>query len=126
MFEQDYIMRLIRELIRTLVKLLFNIDMEQSAEEFMYTVQERAALDALLELVDSGKINEAENMVYEMTETGDQEAFKVALLFYSHLNDQPDAFLEEHDFSREEVKSGLKALVSRYGLSSMAEMFLEE
>lgn len=126
MFEQDYIMRLIRELIRALIKLIFNIDTETPSEELMKQVEDRAALDALMKLLDAGKINEAENMVYELTEERDQEALKAALLFYARLNEQSDEFLENHDFSRQEVKDGLKALVSRYGLGSMAEMFLEE
>lgn len=126
MFEQDYIMRLIRELIRALIKLIFNVDTETPSEELMKQVEDRAALDALMKLLDAGKINEAENMVYELTEERDQEALKAALLFYARLNEQSDEFLESHDFSRQEVKDGLKVLVSRYGLGSMAEMFLEE
>lgn len=126
MFEQDYIMRLIKEFIRALIKLLFNIDTERPTEELMNQAADQAALDTLLELIDAGKINEAENMVYELTEDGEQEALKVALLFYARLNEQSDEFLETHDFSRQEVKDGLKTLVSRYGLGSMAEMFLEE
>lgn len=126
MFEQDYIMRLIRELIRALIKLIFNVDTETPSEELTKQVEDRAALDALMKLLDAGKINEAENMVYELTEERDQEALKAALLFYARLNEQSDEFLESHDFSRQEVKDGLKALVSRYGLGSMAEMFLEE
>ena len=48
----------------------------------------------------------------------------MALLFYSYLNEKDDGFLQEHNFSREEIKSGLEQLISRYGLSGMAEVFL--
>ena len=30
----------------------------------------------------------------------------MALIFYSHLNEKSNDFLEAHDFSREEIKAG--------------------
>lgn len=53
-------------------------------------------------------------------------ALETALLFYSYLNDKTDEFLEEHNFSRDEIISGLKDVVGRYGLNGMADVFLEE
>jgi hypothetical protein len=49
----------------------------------------------------------------------------VALLFYSYLNDKSDEFLENNNFSRDEVKDGLETIVSKYGLNSIASMFLQ-
>jgi hypothetical protein len=76
-------------------------------------------------MVDDGKVNEAENEIYEMTENLDQNYLEVALLFYSYLNDKSDEFLEDNNFSRDEVKEGLETIVSRYGLNSIASMFLQ-
>ena len=53
-------------------------------------------------------------------------ALETALLFYSYLNDKTDEFLEENHFGRNEIISGLKDVVSRYGLNGMADVFLEE
>lgn len=127
MFEQDYIMRLIKEMVRAILKALFHIDTESPVDEVLKDAQKKETLGVLLDLVDAGRIDEAENRIYEMTFDGDDlENLKTALLFYAYLNEKTDAFLEEHDFSREEVKTGLEDVVSRYGLDSMAEMFLEE
>lgn len=125
MYEQDYIIRLIREMIRAVLKLIFRIDTESPTEEMREDSEVKAALDGLLDMVDEGKINEAENVVYEITEDGGYENLETALLFYSYLNEKPDEFLEENNFSRDEVKEGLLEIISRYGLGSMADTFLE-
>lgn len=126
MFEQDYIMRLIKEMVRTLLKLLFHIDMDSQTEELLKEREEKETLNALLELIDAGEINEAENRLYDLISEGDMWALETALLFYSYLNDKTDEFLEENDFSRDEIISGLKNVVARYGLNGMADVFLEE
>ena len=76
-------------------------------------------------MIDEGRINEAENSLYDSIETLDKSGLEIALLFYSYLNDKSDEFLEEHDFNREEVKQGLEDITSRYGISGFAEMFLK-
>jgi hypothetical protein len=124
-FEQDYIMRLIKEMVRAMLKLLFNIDTDSPTSELLEDSEEKTTLDTLLHMVDDGKVNEAENEIYEMTENLDQNYLEVVLLFYSYLNDKSDEFLEGNNFSRDEVKEGLETIVSRYGLNSIASMFLQ-
>ena len=125
MYEQDYIIRLIREMIRAVLKLIFRIDAESLTEEMLEDSEVKAALDGLLDMVEEGRINEAENVVYEITEDGRYKNLETALLFYSYLNEKPDEFLEENNFSRDEVKEGLLEIISRYGLGSMADTFLK-
>lgn len=124
MFEQDYIMRLINEMVRAILKLLFNIDTDSPTDELLKESEEKETLDNLYDLVDAGKINEAENMIYDLTETGEMAKLEIALLFYAYLNDKDDDFLEINDFSREEVKNGLTDIASRYGLNGIVEAFL--
>ena len=127
MFEQDYIMRLIKEMVRALLKLLFNINTESPTAELLNDESEaKETLDKLLDLVDNGSINQAENELYELLSQQSMVNLEIALLFYSYLNDKEDKFLEEHNFSREEIKMGLKYATSQYGLSNIAEMFLTE
>lgn len=126
MVERDYIMRLIREMVRAILKLFFNIDSESPTEELLAGEEEKQLLDILLAMVDVGDINHAENQLYEIVSGGDMEKLKMALLFYSYLNDKNDDFLTEHDFSRGEIKSGIKDMVSMYGLDSMADVFLSD
>ena len=126
MVEQDYIMRLIKELIRALLKVIFHTDLDMPSVEMLKDAQRRCALEELLNLMDNGEINEAENRLSELLEDGGREGLALALLFYSHLNEKSNDFLEAHDFSREEIKAGLEDALQSQGLSEMAEAFLSE
>lgn len=125
MFEQDYVMRLIKEMVRAILKLLFNIDTDSPSKELLEDSKQQQTLDKLYDMVDAGFINEAENTIYEITEDCQKSDLEIALLLYSYLNDKSDEFLEEHNFSREEIKSGLKDITSRYGVDGFAAMFLQ-
>ncbi len=125
MYEQDYVMRLIKEMIRAILKLLFNIDTDSPSAELLKDSEEEQTLEELLDMVDDGFINEAENKIYEITEEGKTTDLEIALLFYSYLNDKSDKFLEENHYSRDEIKAGLKNITARYGVAGFAEMFLQ-
>lgn len=124
MFEQDYIMRLIKEMIRAILKVLFNIDTDNPLEDVIKDEESKNTLEELLDMVDNGDINGAENQVYDMTSDHNMANLLVALLFYSYLNDKDDEFLQKHDFCRDEIKSGVTELASRYGLMDIVEIFL--
>lgn len=124
MYEQDYIMRLIKEMVRAILKLLFNIDTESPSAELLEDAEEKQILESLLDMIDEGRINEAENSLYDSIENLEKSGLEMALLFYSYLNDKSDEFLEEHDYNRDEVKQGLEDITSRYGVSGFTEMLL--
>lgn len=59
MFEQDYIIRVIKEMVRTLLELIFRISSEEPTSDILETVEEKEAFDSLLNMADVGNINEA-------------------------------------------------------------------
>ena len=126
MFEQDYVMRLIKEMVRAILKLLFNIDTESPTVELLENKEEQETLENLLDMVDVGEINEAENRLYDLTSNTDVNSLEIALLFYSYLNDKTDDFLEVNNFSRDEIKLGLENVADSFGLSSIAKMSLTD
>lgn len=126
MFEQDYVMRLIKEMVRAILKLLFNIDTESPTVELLENKEEKETLENLLDMVDAGEINEAENRLYDLISVTDINSLEVALLFYSYLNDKTDDFLEANNFSRDEIKLGMENVTENFGLSSIAKMFLTD
>ena len=101
MFEQDYVMRLIKEMVRAILKLLFNIDTESPTIELLENKEEKETLENLIDMVDAGEINEAENRLYDLISATDMNSMEVAILFYSYLNDKTDDFIEANDFSRD-------------------------
>lgn len=126
MFEQDYVMRVIKEMVRAILKLLFKIDSESPTIEQVEDEKEKETLENLLDMIDAGQINEAENRLYDLISSTNAGSLKIALPFYSYLNDKTDEFLEENDFYREEIRLGVKNVVDVFGLSSIAKVFLTD
>lgn len=122
MFEQDYIMRIIKSMIAALLKLLFDIDTDSPTAELIEDYDARNNLITLTDMIDDGNINHAENELYRLL-SEDTLDLKAGILFYSHLNDKDDDFLEQHDFSRDEVELGIRALASKYEVSDILSMF---
>lgn len=125
MFEQDYVMRLIKEMVRAILKLLFNIETESPTAELLENKEEKELLENLLDMVDDGNIIEAENRLYGLI-NNNIRSLEIALLFYSYLNDKSDAFLDENGFSREEINLGIKQVMDKFDLGSMARIFLSD
>ena len=126
MFEDDYLLRLIKEMVRTVLKLVFNLELKDDDPVSVVFESENAEkmLYLLTDLADLGFIDDAENQLYDFTQNSkDMEALKVALLFYSHLNQMDNEFLEDHDYSRDEVVSGVKDVLERHHLDSMSALF---
>lgn len=126
MFEQDYVMRLIKEMVRAILKLMFNIDVKSPTAELLENKEEKETLEELLSMVDAGEINEAENRLHNLIGESYTNSLKIALLFYSYLNDKTDDFLETNNFSRDEIKLGLENTTDSFGLSSIVKMFLTD
>lgn len=124
MFEQDYIMRLIYEMIRTVLKLLFHIDIEKKEEIIFHEMETDEEYKDLIDLINEGKINEAENKLLGMLNPNNLEHYKLALMFYFYLNEKDIDFLEEHNYSKKEITEGLKAISRIYGHGSMADTLL--
>ena len=114
--EKDYIMRIIKEMVRVLFSLLFG--RRYSAVEVenvnKYEVEGKS-LDELLDMADAGQINEAENILLDGIDYGNKENVAMAALFYRHLSEMDDSFLMDNNYSKEEVLEGMKSLVREAG-----------
>ncbi len=131
MVEKDYIMRIIHEMVRAILKLIFHVD-EEKQELVFLEGKDQDFYQQLCLMADQGNINGAENMLYEYLESeswteeeGKPEHLKLSLAFYDYLNEKTSDFLEDHDFSREEVAEGIKSVMKRYGYGGLAETLLE-
>ena len=126
MLQDDYILRQIREMVRAVMKMLFQVNASELTPEVIEDTDARQILTNLNNLVDNGRIDDAENQLYEMTCEGDHQNLEIGLLFYYHLNSKDDEFLEANNFSREEIMTGIQDLADRYNLSGIAEAFRTE
>ncbi|MDE6797935.1 MAG: hypothetical protein K2J36_08005 [Ruminococcus sp.] len=123
MFEQDYIMRQIQQILKILVKVLFNIDDKSPSLNLIQNVEVKKTVGDLLRKIDNGNINQAENEISVMTDNTTTDNLLAGIIFYSYLNEKDDDYLESYDFSREEVEDGLKNLLSKYGLDDIINIF---
>ena len=116
-YENDFIMRQVRDITRILAKILFR---KNTATYEYQTEDHTTASDSLyarlIAMVDEGKINEAENRLFEELECDEEGIFEAALGFYDYLNSLPEEFLEEHNYTRDEVTEGAQSLADRKGL----------
>ena len=118
MFEQDYVMRMIKDLVKFFAKVLLNketITYELSDNEKY--AQSDDLHKELLSLVMIGKINEAENLLFERLDSKDMKYMELALDFYQRFNNLDDEFLEKNNFSREEIEEGLRGIAKQFGIS---------
>lgn len=123
--EKDYYMRIVHELVRMLIRLVFNKDIDRDDEEAV-PLEVMEKYKKLISMIDDGQINEAENLLLDGLEPDSRAYFELALMFYEKLNGKTDEFLEEHDYSREEVTDGIKYVVDFYGYGSLMDAFVDE
>lgn len=70
------------------------------------------------QMIDAGKVNEAENELMEKLvhdkETGtlDAVSLSMALEVYEYMNEKEEDFLENNHYSREEILEGVKRVLS--------------
>ena len=121
-FEQDYIMRMIKQMIRALAVVIFGKKFQEDEIEEAWTTE---GGKELMKMADAGRINEAENILLESLDTSRKSDMRAALIFYDHINDFSDDFLEEHNYSREEIKDGIKSVVEDFGMMDAVGAMLE-
>lgn len=120
--EKDYILRMIKDLTKSIAHIVLG------KSEIEYELPEKSNYSKidflyvkLLELVNNGHINEAEDMLFYEINTSDITQFEMAISFYLYLNDFGDDYLESKDYSRDEISEGIKSICKEFGVSSMIE-----
>lgn len=115
--KDDYVMRMIRDMAKLLARLILGKDDINYVlpEDEEFTVIDNL-YRKLINMADSGQINEAENILLEELEDRSSEYFEMAASFYLHLNEFDDEFLENHQYSREEINEGMDQLGKEYGV----------
>ena len=77
-------------------------------------------------MIDLGKINEAENILLDSIDyTNNNEVIEVAL-FYQYLSEKDNKFLENNNYTKEEVLSGFKQLLVQSGYQDLFYMLKDD
>ena len=118
--EKDYIMRMIKEMVRVLFSLVFgkkyvSVELEK---ENKYEVSGKK-LKSFLDMIDLGQINEAENILLDNIDYTNKEEVMAAALFYQQLSEKDNELLENNNYTKEEVLSGFKQLLIQSGYKEL-------
>ena len=116
--EKDYIMRMIKEMVSVLFSILLGKQYVSVDEERKNGYEVSGTdLNDLLDMIDNGQINEAENLMLDDIDYSDKKGLAAALLFYQYLSEKKKDFLQDHDYSDEEILEGAKQVLkkARYG-----------
>lgn len=118
--EKDYIMRMIKEMVRILFSLIYgkkyvSVELEK---ENKYEVSGKN-LKSFLDMIDSGQINEAENILLDSIDYTDRNEVMATALFYQYLSEKDSEFLKNNNYTKEEVMSGFKQLLMQSGYTDL-------
>ena len=118
--EKDYIMRMIKEMVRVLFSLMFgkkyvSVELEK---ENKYEVSGKNLKD-FLDMIDSGEINEAENILLDSIDYTDRNEVMTAALLYGYHSEKDSEFLKNNNYTKEEVLSGFKQLLMQSGYTDL-------
>ena len=122
MLKNDYIMRKIEEWISMILEFVFKVDKNSSPEKLLKLEESKEVLKDLKSKIDIGNINEAEDSLFEMLKHKTQDSLLIGLLFYSYLNEKDSKFLNEHDFERDEIKTGIKDLLNEFNMNNLSNL----
>ncbi|HIZ07739.1 MAG TPA: hypothetical protein IAA08_07380 [Candidatus Eubacterium avistercoris] len=124
MVKQDYLMRMINDLITGMAKMLFHTDIREDEELDFQSDTLGEQFKALLDLADEGKLEEALEEMDRILDQGHMESLKMALYFFEYLNRMDEDALEAKGLEREDLQEKILEAADRFGYRSMAEMLL--
>lgn len=122
MFEQDYIMRLIKQFIRALLKFTFDIDTDSPTVDLL-EAEQKCTAGELIAMLDDDKIREAENRLNSVIDVENAEDLKMAIIFYSYLSEKDNDYLERNGLTEDDIMAGLQDIAVKYGMKDFVDMF---
>ena len=117
-YHQDWFMRQIRQFIEAAARVLLGKDLRAERPSSSQWKQ----LEELLKRYGACK---AEDFLLDRFDPADQSWLEAGLILYCRLNDLTDRELEEQNFSREEIREGVRNLCFLAGAPDMELLFGE-
>lgn len=112
MITRDYLMEEAERLTKLIALVVFQKHAEEEQYEEVYSISEDAMLlGDLRRMTLAGKINEAENLLFErLLMDPSSHNLSVAGIFYGELSQLMDDELNRSGFSRQEIIEGLQSV----------------
>ena len=115
---EDWLMRQIETMVSAIISVIFH--KSPKSEEIGTEIKvsdtvDPSRRDTIIAFLQEGRICEAENWLYENMNENDVSWLNAVVYFYAEVNKLSDEYLSAHDFSREEIESGLSEVCGLYG-----------
>lgn len=121
--EKDYIMRMIKEMVSVLFSILLGKQYVSVDEERKNGYEVSGTdLNDLLDMIDNGQINEAENLMLDVLITVIKRDWRQLCCFYQYLSEKKKDFLQDHDYSDEEILDGAKQILQKAGYGDIVKI----
>ena len=121
MFEQDYIMRQIKEITAVMAKVLFGAKTDQSF--YMLQEVERQKAFALIEKMHNGEVQEAVDEVNKLADNNTKENLMIGLEFYADLSDMDEKFFAEKGYSLVKAREDFESFAEKFGMQQMTRLY---
>jgi hypothetical protein len=120
LFQEDWIMRQIENLVNFLTTVVLNKKSTSYEVSKDNIISETDILyKQLTDLINSKKINEAENLLFDKIDKNNKRYLELAVDFYARLNKLDDNTLENSGFTRKEIEDGLMDVADIFGVSTI-------
>ena len=83
--------------------------------KFIENCTRSSLYEQLTHMIDVGEINEAENELLDAIDANEKSDLEMELGIYDYMNDKEDSFLEQYDYTREEIEDGIKSVMVLFG-----------
>ena len=117
-YYEDWLMRQIETMVSAIINVIFHTNPKSESIGMEINISDTVdsgRRDTIIDFLQKGEICEAENWLYENMNEDDISWLNTAVYFYAEINKLSDEYLTAHDFSREEIESGLSEVCGLYG-----------
>ena len=121
MYEEDFIMRQIREITAVIAKIVFGAKSESMS--LMLHQRERQKVEFLFDKVKNGEIQDAVDDVNKLADNNTKENLLIGLEFYSQLSDMDDDFFAEKGYNLVKAREDFEHFAEKFGMQQMTELY---
>lgn len=121
MYEEDFIMRQIREITAVIAKVLFG--KKADSMTLMLHQRERQKVEYLADKVKDGEIQDAVDELNRFADNNTKENLMVGLEFYNQLCELDEDFFIENGYSLVKAREDFESFAEKFGLEQMTELY---
>ena len=124
MYQEDYIIRQIRQLSRMIAKYVFGAEIESGTELLPQNPEKQEKAGELLRKIDGGRIREVEAELDRLTAGRTLDDLLTGMAFYARIGEKSESFLDDHAYNDVDLKLGLRKFSERFGSKHLAELVM--